>query len=143
MTFRPSFVCPKNCIRTRAISAGAAVGVAKMDAQPRSRRAARPLLIADDKLPSQLVGGAEAVTKACDMVRNLKARGDNEAADTWLQIIVEIEVLQRGSATHDGRTGDGGVGGAPTKSPLSDPPRSTEISKKPKIQRIRRPDHGG
>jgi hypothetical protein len=40
----------------------------------------------------------EAVTKACDMVRNLKARGDNEAADTWLQIIVEIEVLQRGSA---------------------------------------------
>jgi len=32
------------------------------------------------------------------MVRNLKARGDNEAADTWLQIIVEIEVLQRGSA---------------------------------------------
>jgi hypothetical protein len=40
----------------------------------------------------------EAVTKACDMVRNLKARGDNEAADTWLQIIVEIEVLQRWSA---------------------------------------------
>ena len=65
----------------------------------------------------------DAVTKACDMVRNLKARGDNEAADTWLQIIVEIEVLQRGAATY-GRTGDGGVGDAPTRSPLSDPPRS-------------------
>ncbi len=28
-----------------------------------------------------------------------KARGDNEAADTGLRIIVAIEVLQRGSAT--------------------------------------------
>jgi hypothetical protein len=43
--------------------------------------------------------GDEAVTKARDMVRNLKERGDNEAADTWLRIIVAIEVLQRGSAT--------------------------------------------
>ena len=33
----------------------------------------------------------KAVTKACGM-----ARGDNESADTWLQIIVAIEVLQRG-----------------------------------------------
>jgi len=32
-------------------------------------------------------------------VRNLKEGGDNEAADTWLRIIVAIEVLQRGSAT--------------------------------------------
>jgi hypothetical protein len=37
----------------------------------------------------------KAVTKACGMVRD-KARGDNEFADTWLQIIVAIEVLQRG-----------------------------------------------
>jgi hypothetical protein len=43
--------------------------------------------------------GDEAVAKARDMVRNLKERGDNEAADTWLRIIVAIEVLQRGSAT--------------------------------------------
>ena len=41
----------------------------------------------------------EAVTIACDMVRNLKEGGDNEAAETWLRIIVAIEVLQRGSAT--------------------------------------------
>jgi hypothetical protein len=37
--------------------------------------------------------------KARDIVRNLKERGDNEAPDTWLRIIVVIEVLQRGSAT--------------------------------------------
>ena len=43
--------------------------------------------------------GHEAVAKARDMVRNLKEGGDNEAADTWLQIIVAIEVLQCGSAT--------------------------------------------
>jgi hypothetical protein len=43
--------------------------------------------------------GDEAVAKARDMVRNLKERGENEAADTWLRIIVAIEVLQRGSAT--------------------------------------------
>jgi phosphohistidine phosphatase SixA len=43
--------------------------------------------------------GDEAVAKARDMVRNLKERGDNEAADTWLRIIVAIEVLQRASAT--------------------------------------------
>jgi hypothetical protein len=43
--------------------------------------------------------GHEAVAKARDMVRNLKEGGDNEAADTWLRIIVAIEVLQRGSAT--------------------------------------------
>jgi phosphohistidine phosphatase SixA len=41
----------------------------------------------------------EAVAKARDMVRNLKEGGDNEAAETWLRIIVAIEVLQRGSAT--------------------------------------------
>ena len=43
--------------------------------------------------------GDEAVAKARDMVRNLKEGGDNEAAETWLRIIVAIEVLQRGSAT--------------------------------------------
>jgi hypothetical protein len=43
--------------------------------------------------------GNEAVAKARDMVRNLKEGGDNEAADTWLRIIVAIEVLQRESAT--------------------------------------------
>jgi hypothetical protein len=43
--------------------------------------------------------GNEAVAKARDIVRNLKEGGDNEAADTWLRIIVAIEVLQRGSAT--------------------------------------------
>ena len=37
----------------------------------------------------------EAVTKACDMVRNLKERGDNEAADTWLQIIARLSVAAR------------------------------------------------
>jgi hypothetical protein len=37
----------------------------------------------------------KAVTKARGMVRN-KARGDNASADIWLQIIVAIEVLQRG-----------------------------------------------
>lgn len=43
--------------------------------------------------------GDEAVAKARNMVRNLKEGGDNEAADTWLQIVVAIEVLQRGAAT--------------------------------------------
>ena len=43
--------------------------------------------------------GNEAIAKARDMVRNLKEGGDNEAADTWLQTIVAIEVLQRASAT--------------------------------------------
>jgi hypothetical protein len=43
--------------------------------------------------------GDEAVAKARDMVRNLKECGDNEAADTWLRIIVAIEALQRGPAT--------------------------------------------
>ena len=43
--------------------------------------------------------GDEAVAKARDMVRNLKEGGDNEAADTWLRIIVAIEVLQGASAT--------------------------------------------
>ena len=61
--------------------------------------------------------GNEAVAKARDMVRNLKERGGNEAAETWLRIIVAIEVLQRGSATRWG-TGNGGVGGS-TRSPLS------------------------
>ena len=45
--------------------------------------------------------GDEAVAKARDMVRNLKERGENEAADTWLprlQNIVAIEVWHRGSA---------------------------------------------
>ena len=37
----------------------------------------------------------EAVTIACDMVRNLKERGDNEAADTWLQIIARLNVAAR------------------------------------------------
>ena len=37
--------------------------------------------------------------KAHDMVRNLKGRGGNDGAETWLRIIVAIEVLQRGSAT--------------------------------------------
>ena len=43
--------------------------------------------------------GDEAAAKARDMVRNLKEGGYNEAADTWLRIIVAIEVLQRGSVT--------------------------------------------
>jgi hypothetical protein len=43
--------------------------------------------------------GDEAVAKARDIVRKLKERGDNEAADTWLRIIVAIEVLQRALAT--------------------------------------------
>jgi hypothetical protein len=43
--------------------------------------------------------GDKAVAKARDTVRNLKEGGDNEAADTWLRIIVAIEVLRRGSAT--------------------------------------------
>ena len=43
--------------------------------------------------------GDEAVAKARDMVRNVKEGGHNEAADTWLRIIVAIEVLQRGSVT--------------------------------------------
>jgi hypothetical protein len=43
--------------------------------------------------------GDEEVAKARDMVRNLKERGENGAADTWLRIIVAIEVLQRASAT--------------------------------------------
>ena len=29
------------------------------------------------------------------MVRNLKERGDNEAADTWLQIIARLSVAAR------------------------------------------------
>ena len=37
--------------------------------------------------------------ESAGMVRNLKERGENEAADTWLRIIVAIEVLRRGSAT--------------------------------------------
>ncbi len=39
--------------------------------------------------------GDEAVAKARDVVRNLKERGDNEAADTWLQIIARLSVAAR------------------------------------------------
>jgi len=35
--------------------------------------------------------GAEAVTKARDMVRTMRERGDNDGADAWLRIIVAIE----------------------------------------------------
>ena len=39
--------------------------------------------------------GEEAVTKARDMVRTMRERGDNDGADRWLQIIVAIESQQR------------------------------------------------
>jgi hypothetical protein len=44
--------------------------------------------------------GDEAVAKARDMVRNLKERGDNEAADTWLRIIARSRKLHHGVTQH-------------------------------------------
>jgi hypothetical protein len=37
--------------------------------------------------------GDEAVAKAREMVEQLRRRGDEESADTWLRIIVAIETL--------------------------------------------------
>ena len=39
--------------------------------------------------------GEEAVAKARDMVRTMRERSDNDGADRWLRIIVEIESQQR------------------------------------------------
>ena len=39
--------------------------------------------------------GDQAVAKAREMVRTLKARGDNDGADTWLRIIVAIETMRQ------------------------------------------------
>jgi hypothetical protein len=36
----------------------------------------------------------EAVAKARDMVRTMRERGDNDGADRWLRIIVEIEAVR-------------------------------------------------
>jgi hypothetical protein len=41
--------------------------------------------------------GEEAITKARDMVRTMRERGDNDGADRWLQIIVAIEAMQQGA----------------------------------------------
>jgi hypothetical protein len=38
--------------------------------------------------------GEEAITKARDMVRTMRERGDNNDADRWLRIIVEIEAMR-------------------------------------------------
>ena len=84
----------------------------------------------------------EAVTKACDMVRNLKERGDNEAADTWLQIIARLSVAAR-VGRHDGRTGDGGVGDAPTRSLYPFRLGLPKFLRSQGFRRIRRPNHGG
>ena len=40
--------------------------------------------------------GEQAVTKAREMVRIMKGRGDHDGADTWLRIIVALEAMQRG-----------------------------------------------
>ncbi len=42
--------------------------------------------------------GDEAVTRARDMVRTMRQRGDNCGADRWLQIIVAIEAMQQHGA---------------------------------------------
>ena len=39
--------------------------------------------------------GDQAVTKAREIVRTLKARGDDDGADTWLRIIVAIETTRQ------------------------------------------------
>jgi hypothetical protein len=39
--------------------------------------------------------GEEAVAKARDMIRTMRERGDNDGADTWLRIIVEMEAMRR------------------------------------------------
>ena len=39
--------------------------------------------------------GDDAVTRARDMVRTMRERGDNDGADRWLRIIVEMESQQR------------------------------------------------
>ena len=46
-----------------------------------------------------VAGGQVYVGTNNELVRNPKEGGDNEVAETWLRIIVAIEVLQRGSAT--------------------------------------------
>lgn len=38
--------------------------------------------------------GEEAVAKARDMVRTMRERGDNDGADRWLRIIVEMEAVR-------------------------------------------------
>jgi hypothetical protein len=40
--------------------------------------------------------GDQAVAKAREMVRTLKERDDNDGADTWLRMIVTIEIIHRG-----------------------------------------------
>ena len=37
--------------------------------------------------------GDDAIAKAREMVEALRAKGDNEGADTWLRIIVAITTL--------------------------------------------------
>ncbi len=48
---------------------------------------------------SQVLGPAStanrAVTKARDMVRMTRGRGDNDGADRWLQIFVVIEKIRQ------------------------------------------------
>jgi hypothetical protein len=45
--------------------------------------------------------GDQAVAKAREMVRTMRERGDNDGADTWLQIIVAIEAMrQEPSGSH-------------------------------------------
>ena len=39
--------------------------------------------------------GENAVTKAREMVRTMRERGDNDGADRWLQIIVAIERMRQ------------------------------------------------
>lgn len=39
--------------------------------------------------------GADAVPKARRMVEQMRRRGDNDGADTWLRIIVAIGDLER------------------------------------------------
>ena len=41
--------------------------------------------------------GDEAVTKARDMVRTMRERGDIDGADRWLRIIVTIEAVKQGA----------------------------------------------
>ncbi len=40
--------------------------------------------------------GDEAITKAREMVRTMRERGDNDGADRWLRIIVAIEAIRQG-----------------------------------------------
>jgi hypothetical protein len=40
--------------------------------------------------------GDQAVAKAREMVRTLNERDDNDGADTWLRMIVTIEIIHRG-----------------------------------------------